>query len=311
MKLSELSHRELANALCHDGIGLSIGPFTAWINSRINYMTDSLCRLYGDYELLLGGGFFDFRVAMQRPRGLRSFVHQQSLFLMDGETPFKPLPINQAYPFFEWGFNWCIAQYAHNYLILHAAVVEKDGIAAILPGNPGAGKSTLCASLVANGWRLLSDEMALIPRDENCLIPVPRPVALKNNSIDLLKAFAPHAIFGDSFHDTAKGTVAHMKPSPESVQRSQEPALPGLLIFPRFDSQARATMTPVSKAQSFLKAVEHSFNYDYLGEDGFERMNRLISSCACFSFTYPSLEVGLEEFTRLWESELKDGGHDA
>jgi len=141
----------------------------------------------------------------------------------------------------------------------------------------------------------------MIPEQKNQLIPLPRPVALKNDSIDIFKQFAPEITFGDSFHDTAKGTVAHMKPPADSIERSGEPAMPRLLIFPRFDGQADTTLTPFSRARSFLKAVEYSFNYNLLGAEGFRRMDRLISACDCYNFTYPSLEEGLDGLTRLWE----------
>ncbi|MET0106702.1 MAG: HprK-related kinase A [Sedimenticola sp.] len=306
MKLSNLSQSEIVSALGGDGVALSIGPFAVKLKSRIGYVARGLRRLYGDYRVMPDGSFYDFHIAIERPRGIRSRFQPQSLFLVDGETPFKPLPLNQAYPFFEWGLNWCVAQYSHQYLILHAAVVEKDGIAGIIPGNPGAGKSTLCASLVASGWRLLSDEMALIPSGENTLIPVPRPISLKNNSIDILKAYAPEQVYGDSYHDTAKGTIAHMKPPVESIERAGEFATPRLLIFPHFDPESEISVSAFSKGQSFLKTVECSFNYDYLGADGFNRIKRLISSCDCYNFTYSSLEEGLNGVSDLWEKALSD-----
>ena len=89
--------------------------------------------------------------------------------------------------------NWCIAGHAHHYLMLHAAVLEKNGQAVILPGDPGAGKSTLTALLALSGWRLLSDEITLIDRDDGLIVPLARPVSLKNASIDVVRAFSSDA----------------------------------------------------------------------------------------------------------------------
>lgn len=47
-------------------------------------------------------------------------------------------------------------------LVLHAAVVDIDGRAAIFMGDKGAGKSTLAAALVRAGFRLLSDDIAAL-----------------------------------------------------------------------------------------------------------------------------------------------------
>ncbi len=302
MKLRDLDEAALRERLHGSGLGLRIGPFAVRLSSRIPAVARSMARLYGDYPLLDTETFFDFHVAVERPPGVRRWIAPQALFLEDGIPPFRPLPISQAYPFFEWGLNWCIAQYAHQFLILHAAVVERDGMAVILPGNPGAGKSTLCASLVTSGWRLLSDEMALIPAGGETLVPIPRPVALKNASIDLLKGFAPHTVFGESFHDTAKGTIAHMQAGSDAVQGMARPARPRLLVFPRFEANVEPSLSRLEPAQAFLKAVECAFNYDFLGTEGFERLRRVVTACDCYDFRYGSLEGGLSGIRELWQT---------
>ena len=81
----------------------------------------------------------------------------------------------------------------------------------IMPGVPGAGKSTLCAALGLTGWRILSDEHALIQPGTAQVVPLCRPVSLKNESIEVIRSFDPGAIFGPVSKDTHKGTVAHMK----------------------------------------------------------------------------------------------------
>ena len=71
---------------------------------------------------------------------------------------------------------------------MHAAVFERDSSAVVLPGPSGVGKSTLCAALVARGWRLLSDEVAMIRPQDGLLQPYPRPISLKNESIEMIAA---------------------------------------------------------------------------------------------------------------------------
>jgi HprK-related kinase A len=104
-------------------------------------------------------------------------------FSIDDEIPFTPLPFDEAVAMLEWCLNWCIESRAHQYLIIHAAIVEKHGSACVLPAPPASGKSTLTAGLASRGWRLLSDELTLIDPMSGFAVPIARPIGLKNESI--------------------------------------------------------------------------------------------------------------------------------
>ena len=104
--------------------------------------------------------------------GLLSRLRGQADFLFEHQRPFGSIPTAQAYAFMEWGMNWCVSLHANEYLKLHAAAVARDGSVIIMPGVPGAGKSTLCAALGLTGWRILSDEHALIQPGTTQVVPL-------------------------------------------------------------------------------------------------------------------------------------------
>lgn len=268
------------------------------LESGLPAVSSSVRKLYPeDFFLSANTDYFaDFHIKIAKPSLIRSWYKPQVQFYADGKTPFKPLPLSQAYPFFEWGLNWCIATHVFNFLIIHAAVLEKQGNALILSGVPGAGKSTLCAALANRGWRLLSDEMAVVDLTTNAVIPIVRPVSLKNQAIDILKSFAPHAVFGDSFYDTAKGTVAHMKPCEDSIAKASQTAFAKWIVFPRYQPDAQTTLQPLSKGQVVLKLAENSFNYSILGEQGFMAMCDLVERSECYEFEYSNLEEAIALF---------------
>src|SRR4029077_12566543 len=126
----------------------------------------------------------------------------------------------------------------------------------ILAGPPGSGKSTLCASLMARGWRLLSDEFALLDPGRGWLLPIPRPVALKNASIGLVEKLLPHLRIGRTFAPTPKGALAHLRPPAEAVERQAEPALPSWVLFPTYAENADTRLVPLGKAAGFLRLQE-------------------------------------------------------
>jgi HprK-related kinase A len=299
LKISDLSFGELKRRLRAGELLLHISPFTARVRSNIGLLADNIAMMYGDFPVKSHTDFADFDVEVAPPKGLRRWLRPQAFFYFDGIPSFKPLPFDQAYPMLEWGLNWCIGAHAHQFLIFHAAVIERSGKAAILPAPPGSGKSTLCAGLVSRGWRLLSDELALLNMDTLAFLPMSRPINLKNESIDVIRRFQPGAVMTTPVRDTAKGTVALVRPPADSVRRISEPGIPAWIIFPRYRAGAEATFVPFSKAHTVLKLAEQSFNYDLHGRRGFETVSRLVDHCECFEFSYGDLDQADHAFANL------------
>lgn len=299
MKLADLGSSGLRRQLRNGGIHLRTGPFVTRLRSSLPSVADHLARLYGGYAVEPPTGFADFHVRLRLPAGPRRWFRPQVLFQFDGRTPFKPLPADQAFPMLEWGLNWCVSNHAHQYLIVHAAVVEKNAHAAILPAPPGSGKSTLCAGLISRGWRLLSDELALISPARLELVPLARPVNLKNDSIAVMRRFNPEAIFSEEFEDTNKGTVALMQAPADSIARQQEPARPRWIILPRYEAGAATRLARRDKSRMFMHMADSGFNYSLLGLQGFETLSRLIDRCDCYEFVYSDLDEAVASFDKL------------
>ena len=297
MILGDLSSTQLRERLS-EGLILQTGPFRIRIVSHEESVVRGLALLYTDFDIH-EGGFCDFHVRIDRVAGPRSIWRPQVVFRFDGMTPFKPLPADHAFASLEWGLNWCIAGHAHHYLLLHAAALEKNGRAVILPGDPGAGKSTLTAALSLSGFRLLSDEMTMIDRDDGLLVPLARPVNLKNASIPLIRAFSPEAVLGETAQDTHKGSVAHLKAPAQSVRRAGEKAKAAMLVFPRWQRDATTRLLPRSRADSFMHAANHAFNYELLGSIGYELNAALIDGSECFDFEYSSLSEAVRLFSDM------------
>lgn len=297
--LADLPAAELSRQLRGEGLLLGVGPFGFRVKSSILTVHEGLRSLYGEYPLLQQDAFADFEVTITPTGGLRRWWRPQAVFRFDGSEPFSPLPLTHAYPLLEWAMNWCVSMHAQQYLLLHAAVIEKNGFAMVLPAPPGSGKSTLCAGMIHRGWRLLSDEMALIALQGHLVSPFGRAVSLKNQSIDVIKRYAPEAVFSTTVHDTHKGSVALLKVPTEQIRRIHEPAKPRWVVFPRFVAKAQASLTPRSKAQSMLELGRNSFNYMVLGRTGFEGLSRVVDASDCYDFRYSRLDDAVAIFDTL------------
>ena len=299
MKIKEMEYVLFRQTLASEGLFLHIGPFIVKLQSSFALVAESVYRLYADFIVEVKADFADFHVSVQSPEGIRRWFRPQCVFSFDGLLPFKPLPANHAFVFFEWGLNWCIAQYAHQYLIIHSAVLEKNGKAVILPGVPGAGKSTLCAALSLNGWRLLSDEFALFSLSEKHLTPIPRPVSLKNESVDIIRNLKGETVFGPLVENTHKGTIALMKPITDYVEASQQTVKPAWVILPEFKPGSTTELTTLMKGKGFMEVKKNCFNYDVLGHRGFKSLGELIKQCDCYNFSYSNLDEALRTFDEL------------
>jgi HprK-related kinase A len=132
---------------------------------------------------------------------------------------------------------------------------------------------------------------------------VPRPVSLKNKSIQIIREFSSEVVMGREFFETAKGTVAHMKPPLSSIERSGEPALPAWVIFPKFQAGASTNLSRRSKARTLIKLTKNAFNHSALGQAGFETAAGIIERCDCFDFIYSNLEEAVTAFNGLEPSK--------
>lgn len=299
MKLVDLPGAELERLLRRGELLLDLAPFVARICSDVESAARDIASMYGEFEIRSPDTFADFHIRVAREPGLRRWYRPQARFYFDGQPAFAPLPADQAFPMIEWGLNWCVAAHAHQFLIIHAAVIEKRGRAAVLPAPPGSGKSTLCAGLVQRGWRLLSDELALVDLQTGLVRGMARPVNLKNASIAVLRSFAPEAVMTPPVPDTLKGTVSLMQPPRASVLARREPAVPAWVVLPKYVRGSAAVLEPHSRARTFLLMAEQSFNYDIHGLRGFEAVSTLIDRCASLQFTYGDLHDAARVFDEL------------
>lgn len=272
---------------------LSIAPFTVRLRSPFAGVQRHLDSFYADCARCAPGAFVDFDIQVLPADGLRRWWHPQARFVLDGDEPFFPLPAAQAAPLFEWGMNWAVAQRPMGHLVMHAAVVAQGDDAVMMPGFPGAGKSTLCASMVLlQGWRLLSDELAVLDPADGCMRAHPRPISLKNASIAVVQGFAGSRL-GTLYRDTRKGDITHAACPPESLRLADRPARVRWVVFPRFEAGAAPRSEEISRAEAFVLISEQSFNRERMGEVGFQALCAMLTDARCFELVYGNTEDGL------------------
>lgn len=297
--IGELGVEEFARRLRRPGIGVRLGPFDVHLHSAVAAIAAPLFGLYRDYWLLEDERVFNIHLGLAAPFGWPRRVR----LLVDGRAPHADLPVGQALAVLEWGLNLAIALRSHSWLMLHAAAVERGGRVMLFPAWPGAGKTTLCAALVHRGWRLFSDEFGLIRPQTREAVPLPRPMPLKNESIDVIRRFAPDAVLGPTIPNTRKGTISHVKPPHASIRSAEMPATVRWIVFPQWAAGASARLEEIARVEAFMTLAANAFNYEMLGEQAFATVGDLVANARCFRLGYSDLEEGVALLNDLVEQD--------
>lgn len=300
MVVGQLPLPALRQHLAGSGIHLSVAPFVVHLRSRIPVVAEGVHAMYAQSACWLQAGpFTDFRIHMHsRWQGFKRVCD----FEFDGTHPFTPLARGEAFAFMEWGLNWCITTQCHQWVSIHAAVLERGGRALVLPAPPGSGKSTLCAALMCAGWRLLSDEMTLLDPVSGLVTPSPRPISLKNASIDLMRQRHPRQRMGPVARDTVKGTVCHMQASADSLARAHQPARPAWVVFPRYEAGATLTLSARGRPAALMELHRNCFNRHVHGHAGFHALANLVDACELLDLRYSQLDEAITLFDRMASS---------
>lgn len=298
--LHETLLSDIAAALAGAGLWFDYGAAVLRLRSDSAALAAQLQAVYRNFAFVSDAPWADLHIQIERPYNLRRWLAPQVLFRCDGRQPFEPFPADSPLPLLEWGCNWLIGQRLNDLLLLHAGAVERDGLALVLPALPGSGKSTLAAALSLSGWRLLSDEFGAYDPQLRVFRPMLKPVALKNESIDVIRRFSPQACLGPLFPKTRKGTVAHLSAGADAVARRRAPARPGAVILPRWVKGSLTKLETVPTDRVFAALAFNAFNYSILGATAFDAVVGLARQCPAWTLVYSDLKDALAAIDGLW-----------
>lgn len=275
-----------------------IGPIGFRIGSDWRAPIAQLETLYAAYPKP-EDGVPDFTVRLFAARPWRRVVRPAVMIGGDYILPeAAPLPLAQGLLAAEMGMNLQMALGQRHYLLLHAAVVERDGQALILTGVSGAGKSTLAALLSLRGWRLMGDEFALLDPATGLLHAFPRLVSLKNASVATVAAEVSADRLGPMLEGTPKGTIRHLVPDAAALAAMDAPSRPALILFPSFgyDSATR----DVAQSEVFVRLTQASTNYVAMGERGFDALTALVQGVPARAIDYPDTDSAIALVEAAW-----------
>lgn len=309
--ISPADGAQIRRALARGALKFKVGPFVARIGTDYPLLQNDFLDIYDGYPLAGQDDFAHFNLKVGPVSLARRWFRPK--VIADGgfiASPFVPLPGDLAILALEMGLNWQVGTKSDQFLIFHAGVVARDyqssgsgeerpSRAVLMAGQSGAGKSTLTAGLAYHGWRLFSDEFALLDTSDLHLYPYPRPISLKNQSIDVMVDKLGAEVFSRPFLNTPKGTIRYLKAPPDSLQNGQRPARLDLIVFPEYTPGVKAQMTAFDGSEAFAMLRSASVNSDRLGQPAFEAIAALTERCKFFHLQYDTLEMAMQMVEEL------------
>jgi hypothetical protein len=184
---------------------------------------------------------------------------------------------------------------------LHATVVEIDGEGVAFLGGSAFGKSTVAASFLEAGYRLVTDDLLVLQPCGQTIWAYPGPPRIKLFP-DMASRFLPGAPGVHMNADTGKLIV----PLDERQTCTHPVPIRAMYVLtspPESARQRTVTSETLSPRASFMELVKSTFNRRLAGARRMERqftaVGRLIDAVALRRLSYPRQLVRLKEIHEI------------
>jgi hypothetical protein len=183
------------------------------------------------------------------------------------------------------------------YVSVHAAALALDDVAVLLAGPPGAGKTTLTLELLDRGWTYLSDDLAPISIDTGLVIPVPKPLHVKE------------PLTWGHWRERWKAPSWLPKPIRTFLVPgtcwpiATEPVPVRAVIFPRYQPGARLSLEPLAAAPALARCAQNARGPTVTPERTLPVLGRLLEAADAFTMTHGAASVVADKIEALFNTE--------
>jgi hypothetical protein len=168
-------------------------------------------------------------------------------------------------------------------LAVHAAVVCRNGSTILIPGQSGAGKTTLTVALLQNGFAYATDEAFALDWESAVAQPYPRPMGVSDWTAQTLATPAGIAGIGERFLRAAD-LGASVVTKPLSVDH--------VVLLDRSASVGEPALTHVHRAEALETLLHQSFTHYYSPERAVRRLADVVESAQTWTLGYSAPTVG-------------------
>ena len=170
----------------------------------------------------------------------------------------------------------------------------------LLLGEPGRGKSTLAAALVARGLSYIADDTVLLTSNPIRVRGVPSRMGIKEGSWSVLQHYWPN-LEDLPIHVRADGKrIRYLLPENALINRPGFAELTASsLIFPRYEPNANTTVRNLSRAEALLKITEAGYDIPgQITEQVIAALIEWLDTVERIELCYGDLDDALEKLLR-------------
>ncbi|MGZ4753983.1 MAG: hypothetical protein ACXWA9_03710 [Acidimicrobiia bacterium] len=180
-----------------------------------------------------------------------------------------------AFQYLLWEANRQAIESSTDFVLVHASAAVFDGMAMVLPGPMGAGKSTLAAALVREGLGYLTDEVVALDPATGLIRPYPKYLSLGGALADLVPQppASIRAFLGDQ-HLVAPEAIR-----PGSIAAA---APPRLVVAPRYEPGAGTTLDRLTPAAALSILAQHAFHIERDAQRTLDVLGTVVDHSQCF-----------------------------
>jgi hypothetical protein len=180
-----------------------------------------------------------------------------------------------------------LAYWSRGGLLFHAGGVSWEGQGLMLPGPVGAGKTTLTAWLLGQGFRYLTDELVYVPEGAESFQAFTRPLNVKGGALAALQPLldaGKREGRGEQLMTCPDGALVPLEQLSPHPPHSEAPL--GIILFPRFRPGGNLDLQRLSQAQAGLALMASLINARNLDDHGFSEVVRLARSVPAYRLRY-------------------------
>ena len=179
--------------------------------------------------------------------------------------------------------GYYLADQSKDGLLFHAAALSWHAHGLLLPGVTQAGKTTLSAWLLTQGFSYLSDELVYLPQGSAVMQAFSRPLNLRLKSLAALQAELALELTALTPSDGVNTLIA---PNCLGAAAVQAQANLKLIIFPCYAPEQPLCFTRLAKAEAALRLMEGLVNARNLAHHGFPDVTRLVREVPAYALSY-------------------------